>query len=323
MTNSQAAQFLVKRAESRRADPRTIYGVAPWGFPTLDARTGGIGKGWMCMLAAKAETGKSAWCASVAETMARWFKMKKNGLWVKVASYELPGPDYLERVICSMAAVDSERLKTGRISDFEMRRYKKAAESMADLPVEYTNGAATISELKEFLLEGNKCGVFILDHVGLIRNTGSPSGYQGYVDVADKLQQLCFRVAPGIIVTHINRESGKNKDHIPSIDNLPYCDQFGRHSKLVMALHRPDMYEQLPEELQQGTREAYLYMLKSTFSAKQAIRLYWEPTRTRFMEPSQEEDSESYVQEADSGVVMEKGVRVVESTAKVVGDDVW
>ncbi len=90
-----------------------------------------------------------------------------------------------------------------------------------------------------------------------------------------------------------------------------------------MALHRPDMYEQLPEELQQGTREAYLYMLKSTFSAKQAIRLYWEPSRTKFMEPSQEEDSEAYVQEADSGVVMEKGVRVVESTAKVVGDDIW
>lgn len=275
------------------------------------------------MLAAKAETGKSSWCQHVAETMARWFRLQGSDLWVKIATAELPGPDYLQRVACSKSNVDSRRVNRGTLSELEFKRYKAALEELRELPIEYSNLVATTGDLKEFLMEGNKCGVFILDHVGLIRKQGSPVGYQGYVEVADELQRLCFRVAPGIIVTHINRDSTKNKDHIPTIDNLPYCDQFGRHSKLVMALHRPDMYEQLPEELQQGAREAYLYMLKSTFSAKQAIRLYWEPSRTRFFEPGQVEDSDMYIKDANANVTHEHGVTVIEGSASIVSDNIW
>lgn len=286
-TQEETADNLLQRARAARASPRDIYGIAPFGMPTLDRLTGGMGADWNVLLAARPGWGKSSLAVQFAENMAKHFIADGSGLYVKIASYEMTPEEYLDRVACCKAGIESSDLKRGHVSDIEFARYERVVQSLANLPIEYTKAQTTFSDFVEFVMTGRPCGVWVLDHVGLLtdvsNNVNNATGAMKVI--ANRLKVLCKdKKKPGIIVCHMNRASLSNKDGRARLDNLGYADEFGKNADLVLSIFKPNANLELPEDLKGEPEVAYIDMLKHRHGKAANIKTYWFPDRTMFKE---------------------------------------
>lgn len=273
----------------------------------------------MTLLVARDGVGKSAMAGYMAVTMARWFKATGQDLCVKIASFETSEETYLTRLACGISGVPSHRICQGA-GPFELRAFEKAFTALDTLPIFFSDQDTDARGLRDFLTTGQKTGVFIVDHAGQITIAGARPGYETQCRVAQGLQKLCRTIAPGIILTHVNRESDKNKDHLPTSANIQGTDWYNKNADLILALHRPDMYEDRPQELQAQEQRALLLILKARYGGDgRTIPLVWEPARTRFTEAGQLEGDE-YIEDMLRNRVQERGMTVVEGTMREVGD---
>lgn len=291
VSNEQVAQNLFEMAERAKRNPRKIYGVAPYGFPSLDEVTGGIGEDHLIVLAARPNIGKSALAGQIARTVAEYFLANNIDAWVKIASYEMSAESYLNRVACGAANVSSLALKRGEVDDVGFERYKKVLTELSKLPIEYTTASSTFQEFTDFVVGGHPCGIWILDHVGLLSDiTSAGQGqYTAQVAVANKMQSLCGNGYPGICVAHMNRSSDSNKDARPSLSNLAGADNFGRNANVVLSLYRPNVALNLPDDLKGGPEPAYVDVLKNKDGPLKEVKTLWVPSRTMFVEDTEGE----------------------------------
>lgn len=289
VSNEQVADNLLKTAEHAKKHPRKIYGVAPYGFPSLDEVTGGIGEDHMIVLAARPNIGKSALAGQIARTVAEYFLANNIDAWVKIASYEMSAESYLNRVACGAANISSLALRRGEVDDVGFERYKKVLDLLSKLPIEYTTASSTFQEFTDFVVGGRPCGIWILDHVGLLSDITSAgqSQYTAQVGVANKMQNLCGNGYPGICVAHMNRSSDSNKDSRPSLSNLAGADNFGRNANVVLSLYRPNVALNIPDDLKGGPEPAYIDVLKNKDGPLKEIKTLWVPSRTMFVEDAE------------------------------------
>src|SRR6185312_5457422 len=103
-------------------DPsKRVKGVST-GFLKLDEMTGGLHGGDLFILAARPSMGKTAFALNIAWNVAtRYFKP------VAFFSLEMSNESLLSRMICSASRVDSQRFRTGYLSEQERARLRGAA----------------------------------------------------------------------------------------------------------------------------------------------------------------------------------------------------
>ena len=289
-TIEEVAERLSRDLAERRKNPREIWGLAPFGFPTLDEKTGGIGRDHLVVLASRPAVGKSALAGQMARTMARWFIKEDIDAWVKIVSLEMNSDEYLKRVALGITGILGKDYNRGYVTDAKAAQFNKVLSSLKSLPIEYSTMQTTFEDFQQFVTEGRPCGVWILDHVGLlqdvVQNTGN--NYTTQQSLANKLQRLCHDGYPGICISHMNRASDTNKDGRPTASNLQGADQWFRNADLILSLYRPDLITQLPQDLKGGLEPAYIDILKSKFSEAGSVRCSWDNERVMFTEDREE-----------------------------------
>lgn len=306
-TSEALAQKLAEVARQRRSSPNAMWGVAPYGFPTLDRWTGGIQQDDMIIVAARPNVGKSAWAGQVAESAARHFKQSGSNKWVKVVTTEMSGEQCLSRLACSRAGLDPWKVKSGYTTDLEYQRYQQALRYFARLPIEYLGAQVSVEELYEFITHGNPCGLWVLDHVGLIAEVTSAATqvWAAMTTVSKKLQQICRRGYPGIVVAHLNRSAESRQDKRPQLSDLATSDQLGRDADIVVGLHRPQLYMQLPEDMEGEPEVAEVIVLKGRDTRTGSFKAYWYPQFTLWKES--EDSAKKAAQENDNGAAKVAG----------------
>lgn len=300
-TAASVSSALVKQMEERVNNPAAIWGI-PWGFAGLDALTGGIQPAEMSIVAARPKVGKSFFLAQVALNVARHLtseEFQKKGLGervVKLVLCEMSANQFQNRMVCQLSEVSDRRVRSGRLTLEQQRRYREAAATVAALPIEYLDTPRSLEGTVDWIRTGRRCAWWGVDYIS-IHPTGSGSldadDYRKVTYLSAGFRELARNHAPGLVLSQMNRniEKRKPEERRPMFSDLRGSGALEQDvSGICAALYRPDMDTKVPEEEALRPKQCELIVLGQRNGPVGTVELLWCPSMPGFEDVSSHVD---------------------------------
>ncbi|HEY8884743.1 MAG TPA: DnaB-like helicase C-terminal domain-containing protein, partial [Chloroflexota bacterium] len=138
---------------------------------------------------------------------------------------EMSTEQLVQRLLCMEAAVDSQRIRTGFIDEFEWRRISEAFGVLSEAPIfiDDTPGL-TISELRmkaRRLKAEHELKVVVVDYLQLMQGRGLENRVQEVTEISRSLKALARELdVPVIALSQLSRAVESRQDHRPMLSDL-------------------------------------------------------------------------------------------------------
>ena len=235
-----------------------ITGVAS-GFRELDLLTSGFQPGNLVILAARPSMGKSSLGFGIAANLA-----VRQEVPVALFTLEMSKSEVTQRLMCSEAKVESQRLRTGRLAPDDWPRLTAACDRLMKAPIYVDDaGSTTIMEVrsKARRLKSREpsLGLIIIDYLQLM-TAGSTveNRVQEVSQISRALKVLARDLdVPILAMSQLSRAVESRQDKRPILSDLRESGSLEQDSDLVMFVYR-DEYYHAEESDQQGIAEVAL-----------------------------------------------------------------
>ncbi len=235
-----------------------ITGV-PAGFRELDLLTSGFQPGNLVILAARPSMGKSALGLCIAANLG-----VRHTTPVALFTLEMSKSEVTQRMMCSEAKVESQRLRTGRLAPDDWPRLTAACDRLMKAPIYVDDsGATTIMELrsKARRLKSREpnLGLIVVDYLQLMTSGSSAENrVQEVSQISRALKVLARELeVPILAMSQLSRAVEQRHDKRPLLSDLRESGSLEQDSDLVFFVYRDEYY--LGEESdQQGVAEIIL-----------------------------------------------------------------
>ena len=221
----------------------SITGV-PTGFIDLDRITAGLHKSDLVLVAARPAMGKSAFANSIAVNAAL-----KHNVPVVIFNLEMSKEQVGSRILCSEAMVESNKVRTGSLSEEEWVKLATAVAPLSEAPI-YIDDTAGISvaeiraKCRKLKLEKN-IGLVVIDYLQLIQASGKKNlnREQEISEISRALKILAKELeVPVIALSQLSRAPEQRTDHRPMLSDLRESGAIEQDADIVMFLYRDDYY---------------------------------------------------------------------------------
>ncbi|MCL4458313.1 MAG: replicative DNA helicase [Chloroflexi bacterium] len=218
-----------------------IVGV-PTGFHDLDLLLGGLHGSDLIILAGRPSVGKTGLALSIARNAA-----VKYHIPVAVFSLEMSMEQLVQRLLCSEANVDSQRLRTGYIDEFEWHRISQAFGVLSEAPI-FIDDTASISSLElrtkaRRLRAEHNVQLIIVDYLQLMQGRGLENRVQEVSEISRSLKGLARELdMPIIALSQLSRAIESRQDHRPLLSDLRESGAIEQDADLVIFVHREEIY---------------------------------------------------------------------------------
>lgn len=256
-----------------------ITGI-PTGFADLDYKTAGLHPSELILIAARPSMGKSALALNIATHSAINAKVP-----VVIFNLEMSKTQLVNRMLCSEAMVDSNRIRTGRIEEEDWLKLASSLGPLSEAPI-YIDDTPGISimeiraKCRKLKLEKN-IGLVIIDYLQLIQGTGkkSNSREQEISEISRSLKILAKELdIPVVALSQLSRAVEQRQDHRPMLSDLRESGAIEQDADIVMFLYRDDYYN--PESEKKNIAE--LIISKHRSGSTGTIELLWLGDYTKF-----------------------------------------
>ena len=235
-----------------------ITGV-PAGFRELDLLTSGFQPGNLVILAARPSMGKSALGFCIAANLG-----VRHGTPVALFTLEMSKSEVTQRMMCSEAKVESQRLRTGRLAPDDWPRLTTACDRLMKAPIYVDDsGSITIMELrsKARRLKSREpsLGLIVVDYIQLMTSgSNAENRVQEVSQISRALKVLARELElPILAMSQLSRAVEQRHDKRPLLSDLRESGSLEQDSDLVFFVYRDEYY--LGEESdQQGIAEIIL-----------------------------------------------------------------
>ncbi|HSG14120.1 MAG TPA: replicative DNA helicase [Gaiellaceae bacterium] len=235
-----------------------ITGV-PSGYRELDLLTSGFQPGNLVILAARPSMGKSALGLCVAANLG-----VRHSVPVALFTLEMSKSEVTQRMMCSEAKVESQRLRSGRLAPDDWPRLTAACDRLMKAPIYVDDtGSTTIMELrsKARRLKSREpnLGLIIVDYLQLMTSGASAENrVQEVSQISRALKVLARELdVPILAMSQLSRAVEQRHDKRPLLSDLRESGSLEQDSDLVFFVYRDEYY--LGEESeQQGIAEVIL-----------------------------------------------------------------
>ena len=257
-----------------------ITGV-PTGFIDLDYKTAGLHNSDLILIAARPAMGKSAFALNIATNAA--LKAKVPAV---LFSLEMSKEQMVNRILCSEAMVDSNKVRTGKIDDDD---WIKLADTMGDLSeapiyIDDTPGIS-INEIRakcrKLKLEKN-IGLVVIDYLQLVQGSSKRaqgSREQEISEISRSLKILAKEInVPVIALSQLSRAPEQRPDHRPMLSDLRESGAIEQDADIVMFLYRDDYYNEDSED--KGLAE--VIVAKHRAGSTGTVKLVWLGNYTKY-----------------------------------------
>ena len=258
-----------------------ITGV-PTGFTELDYKTAGLHGSELILIAARPAMGKSAFVLNIAANAA--IKAKTP---VVIFSLEMSKEQMVNRILCSEAMVDSNKVRTGKLEEDDWVKLAGAIGplSEADIYIDDTPGIS-ITEIRakcrKLKLEKN-IGLVIIDYLQLVQgsnNRKNGSREQEISEISRSLKILAKEIGvPVIALSQLSRAVEQRPDHRPMLSDLRESGAIEQDADIVMFLYRDDYYNKDSEKKD----IAEVIIAKHRGGSTGTIELLWLGSYTKFV----------------------------------------
>jgi replicative DNA helicase len=224
-------------------------------YADLDEKTSGLQPSDLIIIAARPSMGKTALALNIAENVAIMDQKV-----VAVFSLEMSREALLQRLICSLARVDSHRFRTGSLWKDDMQKVVHALEQLVNAPVfiDDTPGIA-LSEMRakarRLMQSQGRLDLIIVDYLQLM--SGGSRRYENRTQevsaISRGLKGLAKELSvPLIALSQLSRapESRGSTDHRPQLADLRESGSIEQDADVVGFIFREEVYKPDDPELE-------------------------------------------------------------------------
>lgn len=257
-----------------------ITGV-PTGFADLDYKTAGLHGSDLVLVAARPAMGKSAFALNIASNAAIKAKVP-----VAIFSLEMSKEQMVNRILCSEAMVDSNKVRTGKLDEQD---WGKLAASLGPLSeseiyIDDTPGISVMeirAKCRKLKLEKN-IGLVVIDYLQLIQGSNKRGGSreQEISEISRSLKILAKEInVPVIALSQLSRAPEQRPDHRPMLSDLRESGAIEQDADIVMFLYRDDYYNEDSEK----KNVAEVILAKHRAGSTGTVELLWLGNYTKFV----------------------------------------
>lgn len=257
-----------------------ITGI-PSGFTDLDYRTAGFHGSELILIAARPAMGKSAFALNIATNAA-----VRNNTPVAIFSLEMSKEQMVNRILCSEAMVDSNKVRTGKLEDED---WGKLAGSIGPLSesnifIDDTPGISVMeirAKCRKLKLEKN-IGMVLIDYLQLVQGSNKRNGSreQEISEISRSLKILAKELSvPVIALSQLSRAVEQRPDHRPMLSDLRESGAIEQDADIVMFLYRDDYYNQDSDR----KNVAEVIIAKHRGGSTGTVELGWLGSYTKFV----------------------------------------
>jgi replicative DNA helicase len=232
-----------------------VTGV-PSGFRDLDRITSGFQEGNLVVVAARPSMGKSALGLGVAANLA----VRRN-MPVALFTLEMSKAEVTQRLMCSEAKVESQRLRTGKLSAEDWPRLTAACDRLAKAPVYVDDtGSITMMEIRSkarrLKSKHPELGLIIVDYLQLMTSgLTAENRVQEVSQISRSLKVLARDLnVPILALSQLSRAVEQRHDKRPILSDLRESGSIEQDADIVMFIYRDEYYSGEDSD-QQGLAE--------------------------------------------------------------------
>jgi replicative DNA helicase len=220
----------------------------PSGFRDLDRLTSGFQPGNLIIVAARPSMGKSALALCMAANLGVRYETP-----VALFTLEMSKAEVTQRLMCSEAKVESQRLRTGKLAVDDWPRLTAACDKLAKAPI-YVDDTGSItmmeirSKLRRLKSQQPSLGLVIVDYLQLMTSgTTVENRVQEVSQISRALKILARDLdVPIMALSQLSRAVEQRHDKRPILSDLRESGSIEQDADLVAFVYRDEYYN--PEE---------------------------------------------------------------------------
>ncbi len=271
--------------EERYNNRDELVGV-PSGFYDLDRMTAGFQKSDLIILAARPSMGKTAFCLNIAQEVG-----VKNKKPVAIFSLEMSKEQLVQRMLCSEAEIDSNRLRTGHMQSDDWGRLTNAMGALAEAPIFIDDTAgATIMDIRaksrRLSMEFGGLGLVVIDYLQLMEGSGKGRGdrVQEISAISRGLKSIAREIkAPVMALSQLSRAVESRQSKKPMLSDLRESGSIEQDADIVMFIYRDEYYD--PENTE-NKGKAEIIIAKQRNGPVGSVELLFQSNITKFKNPT-------------------------------------
>ena len=232
--------ILEARGENRGA----ITGVET-GYKKLDAILKGLQPTSLTIVGARPSVGKTAFSLGILLHVGA--VVRRPALYF---SLEMSRNELAERILATSALIDSNRLKTGDLTNAEWSQAQEAMNRLHDAPIfEDDNPNLTVMDVRararRIKQQNGDLGVVIIDYLQLMSSRSRSENRQTEVaEMSRGLKILARELScPVIALSQLSRGLEQRTDKRPIMSDLRESGSLEQDADVVLFLYRPELYD--------------------------------------------------------------------------------
>ena len=256
-----------------------ITGIST-GFTDFDAKTAGLQKSDLILIAARPSMGKTAFVLNVAQ-----YAAVKNNVPVAIFSLEMSKEQLVNRMLCAQSLVDAQKVRTGELTAEDWSKLVDGMGILSEAPIyiDDTPGITAMdirAKCRRLKLEKG-LGLVVIDYLQLMSGSGrSDSRQQEISEISRSLKALAREIeAPVIALSQLSRACESRSDHRPMLSDLRESGAIEQDADLVAFLYRDEYY--FPEKTE-NKNKAELIIAKQRNGPTGTVNLTWLGQYTKF-----------------------------------------
>jgi len=211
-------------------------------FREIDDMLNGLQNGEMVIVAARPSMGKTAIAMNMVEAVGA-----NHRLPCAVFSMEMSKQQLGQRMLCSRAGIDSQKVRKGLLQAEEFRKLAAVVVELSKAPIWVDDSPGlTILELRakaRRMKLQHDIKLLMIDYMQLMDHPSAESRQQQISEISRGIKAVARELnIPVIALSQLNRASEGRDGHRPRMSDLRESGSIEQDADVVMLLHREDYY---------------------------------------------------------------------------------
>ena len=236
----------IEQAEERNRQGAEVTGI-PTGYRDLDRKLAGLHATNLVIIAARPAMGKTALALNIAQ------KVAVRDEPVAIFSLEMSREEVVTRMLCAEGRIDSQRLRTGHLTEADFTKLSNAASVLYKRPIYVDDSPGlTVTEIRAKCRRMRRkpgLSLVIVDYLQLMTSSGGENRQQEIALISRSLKNLARELkVPILAVSQLNRSLEAREDKRPRLADLRESGAIEQDADVVMFLYRHEYYH--PEAIE-------------------------------------------------------------------------
>lgn len=252
------------------------------GFPMMDKMLSGLQPSQLIVIAGRPGMGKTSFALNIVEKIG-----KKDKRPVAFFSLEMSSDQLASRLLCAEAGIDSQRARTGALSDSDFFKLADAMLPLSESEI-YIDDTATIgtteimAKARRLQHQAGDLAAIVIDYLQLMTTSGkhTENRQQEVASLTRSLKIMARELqVPILLLSQLSRANEKRENKRPLLSDLRESGAIEQDADVVIFLHREDYYGG-----DEGMGKSHIIIAKQRSGPTGTIEVKWKGEQTRYQE---------------------------------------